>query len=96
MNKVITVGRQMYYRTSPMNRVMKLRPDNEVATPADIVIHAALVTHVISQTLVNLACFDSFGNHYSAQRIPVGRPPADAESQTGWCDWPDITEGVNK
>jgi hypothetical protein len=89
MKIAITVGQPMHYRPAPSNRVMKIRPDNEVATPADIIVHAAIVAHVISQDEVNLACFDSMGNHYAAQRVRVGSPTPDDESQTGWCDWPE-------
>lgn len=88
MNIKPTIGRVVLYHPRPSDRVMKLATNGEVAAAGQHITHAATVAFVLNDREVNLACFDSFGNHYSSQRVVFIHDDGDQRPEYGgWCEW---------
>jgi hypothetical protein len=63
-----------------LGRVVRFHPGTGVT-------HTAIITHVHSETMVNLAAFDSNGKAYSQTSVELVQAGRDAPEFSTWCEW---------
>lgn len=67
-----------------IGRIVLFNPTPGTVLP---VTHAALITHVHSDTIVNLAVFDANGNAYTRTSVQLVAPGAPCPEFGSYCQW---------
>lgn len=71
-----------------IGRVVWYHPEPNMEQP-----NAALVSHVWSDTCVNLSCFDANGSHYIATSVPLVQDEDSQRPRLNYCEWMPYQKG---
>lgn len=64
--------------------------------PTPDVTHAAIIAHVHTDTMVNLAAFDSNGVAYNKTSVALVQSGQQAPGSSSWCEWMPYQVGQAK
>jgi len=79
-----TIGRVVIFHPHATDVIDNYQPGSGLA---------AIVAHVWTDSMVNLAVFDSCGQSHSRTSVPLVQPDEDCPAQGGYCEWMPYQKG---